>query len=265
MLKAVLKIGGSLARGDALPALCRSLAASGREHAVLVVPGGGAFADVVRDCHGSFPLSESAAHWMAILGMDQYGLLLADLIPDARIVTDPESARIVARERRIPVLLPSAWLRRDDPLPHSFDVTSDSIAAWIALEANVPRCVLVKDTDGLCRTDPRLDPAARPQPTMSLAELAACRGVDRHLPRLLAGSDLEVWAVCGERPERLARLLATGHTRGTRVLPQAGETDGPPPQSLQAGLWPGREPWDNGHRFPQEQGSSVYTSGEREQ
>jgi len=224
-LKAVLKIGGSLARGDALPALCQGLAASGRKHAVLVVPGGGAFADAVRDCHGRFPLGESAAHWMAILAMDQYGLLLADLIPDARIVTDPESARSVARRGRVPVLLPSAWLRRDDPLPHSFDVTSDSIAAWIALEANIRQCVLVKDTDGLCRTDPRQDPAARPQPVMSLAELAACRGVDRHLPGLLAGSGLDLWAVCGERPERLAELLATGHTIGTRVPPQTDEAE----------------------------------------
>lgn len=217
MIKAVLKIGGSLVRGEALPGLCGALAKLGREHELLVVPGGGGFADAVRDCHGRFPLSESAAHWMAILGMDQYGLLLADLTVGARTVTGPEEAESTAEQGRVPVLLPSWWLRRGDPLPHSWDVTSDSIAAWIAAQMRAPMCVLVKDTYGLYPVDPRADPGAGPSAVMTLAELETCGGVDRHLPRVLAGSGLNLWVVDGHRPERLAALLATGHALGTRV------------------------------------------------
>lgn len=226
MLRAVLKIGGSLGRDGALPGLCRVLAGLGQEHPLLVVPGGGFFADAVRDCHGRFPMSEDTAHWMAILGMDQYGLLLAGLIPGARTVTDLACAESVAEKGRVPVLLPSELLRRHDPLPHSWDVTSDSIAAWIAARSKAALCVLLKDTDGLCDADPHAESSggatARLRPVMTLAELAACRGVDRHLPRVLAGSGLECWAIDGRRPERLAGLLATGSATGTRIPPQEG-------------------------------------------
>lgn len=221
MLKAVLKIGGSLARDAALPELCRELSVCGLKHPVLVVPGGGLFADAVRDCHRRFPLSESAAHWMAILGMDQFGLLLADLTPGARTVTDPAAAVATAKEGHVPILLPSAWLRRLDPLPHSWDVTSDSIAAWTAASLRVSPVVLVKDRDGLYGDDPRRDAWASHRPIMGLDELASCRGVDSHLPKVLAAHGLECWVINGKRPERLAALLATGQTEGTRVPPLA--------------------------------------------
>ncbi len=222
MLKAVLKIGGSLARDAALPGLCRALARLGRDRPLLVVPGGGPFADAVREACRRFPVSDSAAHWMAIGGMDQYGLLLADLIPDAWTVTDPAEAEATARQGRLPVLLPSAWLRRADPLPHSWGVTSDSLAAWIAARLGVSPCVLVKDQDGLYDADPRRDPRASPRPVMGRDELAACRGVDDYLPTVLAENDLECWVVSGKHPERLAELLATGQTTGTRLPPRAG-------------------------------------------
>ena len=48
MIEVVLKVGGSLSRGDSLPTLCRRLAKLGRWHRLLVVPGGGPFADTVR-------------------------------------------------------------------------------------------------------------------------------------------------------------------------------------------------------------------------
>jgi aspartokinase-like uncharacterized kinase len=44
----------------------------------------------------------------------------------------------------VPVLAPSRWLREADPLPHSWDVTSDSIAAWVAGAVGARRLVLIK-------------------------------------------------------------------------------------------------------------------------
>jgi aspartokinase-like uncharacterized kinase len=55
--------------------------------------------------------------------------------------------------RRIPVLAPYAWLRRADPLPHSWEVTSDSIAAWIARAIGASRLVLVKPPGAESRPD----------------------------------------------------------------------------------------------------------------
>src|SRR6185503_5696485 len=78
----VVKVGGGL--GDsALPALCRALGELGTRHPLLVVPGGAGFADAVRDADRRFGLSAAAAHRMAILGMEQFGWVLSELIPGA--------------------------------------------------------------------------------------------------------------------------------------------------------------------------------------
>jgi hypothetical protein len=44
-------------------------------------------------------------------------------------------------------------MRQADPLPHVWDVTSDSIAAWVATELAVPRLVLVKPPGAAGRAD----------------------------------------------------------------------------------------------------------------
>jgi aspartokinase-like uncharacterized kinase len=81
---------------------------------------------------------------MAVLAMDQYAHLLVARLRAAGLVSD--AAGIAARldQRRLPVLAPSRWLLDADPLPHSWDVTSDSIAAWVAAEVSARRLVLVK-------------------------------------------------------------------------------------------------------------------------
>ena len=53
---------------------------------------------------------------------------------------------------------------------------------------------------------------------MTVAELAASSGVDRHLAGLLAADPaFDLWIIDGERPERLAELLEAGRTEGVRL------------------------------------------------
>src|SRR5262249_60324175 len=80
----VTKVGGSLgAQPASLRRLMRTLATVGRRHWLVVVPGGGSFADEVRRLDRRVHLGDSAAHWMAILAMDQYRYLLQRLAPAA--------------------------------------------------------------------------------------------------------------------------------------------------------------------------------------
>ncbi len=82
----VVKVGGGLGRGagdEALRALCATLGELGERHPLLVVPGGAEFADAVREADRRFGLQAETAHRMAILGMEQFGWLLTDLIPHA--------------------------------------------------------------------------------------------------------------------------------------------------------------------------------------
>src|SRR5690606_15552356 len=133
MPEAVIKVGGSLANDPGLPRLLETLAdlaAAGRR--LVVIPGGGPFADAVRAACAAHDPGPGAAHWMAILAMDQYAHLLAACTPGAALVVEPEEIAGVLAAGRTAVLAPYAWLRAADPLPHGWDVTSDSIAAWVA-------------------------------------------------------------------------------------------------------------------------------------
>ena len=206
----VLKVGGSLShRPSTLRRLMVVLGALGRTRTLVVVPGGGPFADAVRRADRRFRLDDTAAHWMAILAMDQYAYLLAQLAPAAACVRG--SAEV--RARRLNVLAPSGWLRRADPLPHAWSVTSDSIAAWVARQLGARGLVLLKDVDGQLEAGRRRPPRLRRR--VGRRRLAGV--VDGHFPRAL-GQRLRCWIVNGGHPERVTQLVETGRTIGTEVV-----------------------------------------------
>ena len=153
-VETVVKIGGGLlAHEGSLDSVLLVLADIARDEPLLIIPGGGPFADAVRDQDARLTLTDDAAHWMAVLGMDQYAHLIVSRMPRAELVTDATEMSTALASRRIPVLAPYAWLCRADPLPHSWEVTSDSIAAWIAHAIAARRLVLVKPPGAEHRPD----------------------------------------------------------------------------------------------------------------
>jgi hypothetical protein len=210
-LKAVLKIGGSLSRGNGLRPLCRQISRLSGHYSLLVVPGGGDFADQVREADRRYRVDETAAHSMALLAMDQYGYLLNQLIEGSFLTADLFLACTSAESGRAAILLPSALVLKENPLPHSWQVTSDTIAAWVSHRAGCSRLVLLKDVDGLLGPDGLVE-------ELTVEELDAhAGGVDRYLSKILSSVQLETWIINGMRPERLSELLNTNHTTGTRV------------------------------------------------
>jgi dihydroneopterin aldolase len=141
----VVKLGGGLLPHlGAFEAALAAIRKAARVRRLLIVPGGGPFADVVRDVHRQHRLSETAAHWMAVLGMDQYAHLIVSRLPGSVLVRSERGIADALSGSLMPVLAPSQWLRQADPLPHSWDVTSDSIAAWVAGQLGARRLILIK-------------------------------------------------------------------------------------------------------------------------
>jgi aspartokinase-like uncharacterized kinase len=144
----VVKLGGSFLRDPSrLAAAVEVVNALPRDAGLLIVPGGGPFADAVRDADRALRFGDEAAHWMAVLAMDQVAHILAERLDRASIVeTEDEIGRGIEAGR--PVLAPYRLLRAADALPHAlphtWDVTSDSIAAWFAGRLGADRLILVK-------------------------------------------------------------------------------------------------------------------------
>jgi 5-(aminomethyl)-3-furanmethanol phosphate kinase len=152
----VIKVGGGLTWvPGALDRVCRTVGSLSRHWPLVVVPGGGPFADAIREFDRRMGLSADAAHWMAILAMDQYAHVLASRIPEAVLVEESGCIRDTLALAGAVVLAPSRWMKSADVLPHSWDVTSDSIAAFVAGALDARRLILIKpDVDPTDPVDP---------------------------------------------------------------------------------------------------------------
>lgn len=202
----VCKVGGSLLDAGWAPGVLDALGRVAPPADVHLVAGGGRAADRVRARWAAGELSEEEAHWTAVRALDVTALRLAggcgrDL---------PLSASLPPLHRGLSVFPPRAALRSEDPLPHAWAVTSDSIAAWCALRAGARDLVLLKARDAAPR------PAAG-GPRLSVRHASEAGIVDDHLPELLGGGPLRAWIVNGRHPRRLLRWLAGDAGAVTRL------------------------------------------------
>jgi aspartokinase-like uncharacterized kinase len=193
----VVKFGGSLL--DCAPSLVPVL--SGGPRPLLVVPGGGPFADIVR----RLDPDRDAAHWMACAAMEQVGLYLASLgLPGTGVLETPHAPS---------VLLPYRLLRDRDPLPHSWRVSSDTIAAWCAAELGA-ELLLAKSVDGIAAGGRLLASVTTPVETDA---------VDPCLVEFALAHGVRVGLVNARVPGRLARALREEPVPGTWIDPSLFE------------------------------------------
>lgn len=145
MTIAVVKLGGSTASQPDAARWIAALPASRIPH--VIVPGGGPFADHIRAQQSVLGFSDRAAHAMAILAMEQFGHLLLDR--DARLTPARTLAEIDAAltGNKVPVWMPSLLALSADDIPASWDITSDSLAAWLSGRLGASSLLLIKQTD----------------------------------------------------------------------------------------------------------------------
>lgn len=145
LVDVVVKLGGGvLAHPACFEALLARLGTDLAGVAALVVPGGGPFADAVRSIDDRLRLDDDEAHWMAVLGMEQYAQLIASRLAGGQVVETLQDIADAISAGRVPVLAPFRWMKEADPLPHTWRVTSDSIAAWVAGATGARQLVLIK-------------------------------------------------------------------------------------------------------------------------
>ena len=139
----VVKLGGSLAHDERLTRWLHMLAELGGGR-VLVVPGGAAFADAVRAAQARWRFDDLTAHNMAVLAMAQTAHLLHALEPRLVLVSEEQDILRAQHAGQAALWMPLTLLRDAPDMLTSWDVTSDSIALWLARRLNAERLVVVK-------------------------------------------------------------------------------------------------------------------------
>jgi len=140
----VIKLGGSLFDTPELRQWLQLLEKTSQQEPVLIVPGGGPFADEVRHAQRLHGFSDHTAHHMAILAMAQFGLLLMDLA--AKIEPFYYSKPLSTFENGLYVWLPDREILNAAELPHSWDISSDSLALWLSQQLNASELFIIKRT-----------------------------------------------------------------------------------------------------------------------
>jgi 5-(aminomethyl)-3-furanmethanol phosphate kinase len=140
----VAKIGGSLHDS---PNLSQWIAALRRwPHRLTLVSGGGPFADAVRAAQPKLGYDDKTAHAMAVLAMEQYALALASL-HDLALAATPEEMAAAHEAGRIALWRPSVMVSSAERVTPGWDVTSDSLAAWLARRLGASSLLMIKSVD----------------------------------------------------------------------------------------------------------------------
>ena len=153
----VVKVGGGLLSAGGMAGLrrgCADVLELARDRPVLVVPGGGPFADAVRAVDAQVGLPDEVAHVLALRAMDQLGVLLAPMLPGAELLRELVAPRALG----LLVVTPAFEGRPDVPV--SWEVTSDSLAVLAAGAIGAEEAILLKPVDGGA-VDPYLPEAMR--------------------------------------------------------------------------------------------------------
>jgi len=188
----IIKVGGSLQDSAYLQPWLDAIVMHGAGRLV-VVPGGGRFADAVREAQRRFGFDDSEAHRRAVLAMEEYAAVLHERAPRLIPAHTAGEIRAVLKDGGVPLWLPYSMVSGNAALPAGWEVTSDSLALWLAQELGLAGLILVKSlaVDG-----------ERP-----LEDLAASGVIDGHFPQLFTKQPVRLAWYAAEDAARLPELL----------------------------------------------------------
>ncbi len=201
-IKQVVKIGGSL-----FPNYAIDLAKKLKNTNSLIVLGGGEFANLIRKYDSEINFSQETNHWTAIDCMDIIAKLVNDKVESTKLAYSIDDAIAISDEGFTPIFVVSKFLREDDPFECSWDVTSDSIAAYISHRLNA-NLLIVTNVNGIYTQEPK-EPGSTfiskidAKTMLNFPESS----IDVMLPTLLLKFGTNCYVVNGKYPERVLSLI----------------------------------------------------------
>ena len=202
IIKQVVKIGGSL-----FPDYAIELAKKLKNTDSLIILGGGEFANLIRQYDSTQSFSAEVTHYTAIDCMDIIAKLVDDKVDSAKLAFSIDEIDEISNEGFTPIFVVSDFLKRDDPFECSWDVTSDSIAAYVAhlLNANL---FIVTNVNGIYTQEPK-EPGSTFISKIDATKLLTFQesSIDVMLPSLLLKFGTNCYVVNGKFPDRVLSLI----------------------------------------------------------
>lgn len=201
-IKQVVKIGGSL-----FPNYAIDLAKQLKGTDSLIVLGGGEFANLIRKYDSEISFSQETNHWTAIGCMDIIAKLVNDKVDSTKLAYNIDEAKKISDDGFTPIFIVSEFLRSEDPFECSWDVTSDSIAAYVShlLNANL---LIVTNVNGIYTQEPK-EPGSTFISKIDAKTMLNFQesSIDVMLPSLLLKFGTNCYVVNGKYPERVLSLI----------------------------------------------------------
>ncbi len=196
----IVKLGGSLGSQNVLRDWLRAL----RPMPVVIVPGGGIFADAVRSAQAQWHFDDTLAHRMAIVAMRQYALMLSGIESGLTLAATETLLQELPRHPSARCWLPDPDELQGPSVEASWRVTSDSLAVWLAQRLGAKALLLVKSI--------HLSERSR-----SIDCLIDDGVIDPAIPDFLAKSALEIWISGPNDHDHLAEKLTWPNHHFCRV------------------------------------------------
>ena len=202
IIKQVVKIGGSL-----FPNYAIDLANRLKNTNSCIVLGGGEFANLIRKYNDEQNFSEEVNHWTAIDCMDIIAKLVNDKVESAKLAYSIDEVNKISDEGFTPIFIVSEFLRAEDFFECSWDVTSDSIAAYVAHLLNA-KLLIVTNVNGIYTQEPKESGSTfiskiDAKTLLTFPETS----IDVMLPSLLLKFGTNCYVVNGKYPERVLSLI----------------------------------------------------------
>ncbi|MFW9822828.1 MAG: hypothetical protein ACFFE4_07835 [Candidatus Thorarchaeota archaeon] len=147
----IFKIGGKILENpedlNSTISQLNQLYNKGQLQNIIIIPGGGSLANFIRTVYTELQFTEELGHWMGIISMNYNGIELGKKFPEIEIIEDIN--RLKKSDKFFCIFLPYRFFKENDKLPHSWDVTSDSITLFLTKELDISHCFLIKDIDGI--------------------------------------------------------------------------------------------------------------------
>ena len=114
---------------------------------IVIIPGGGPFANQVRRADEKYHLSPIHSHNMAVMAMQQYGTILASLCPNMKPANALNKIHEVWGNSKVAIWEPYRMVSEECELDKTWDVTSDSLSVWLSSKLNLKKLLLIKSSD----------------------------------------------------------------------------------------------------------------------